>query len=458
MNAVVVVMLLSAGAAESSGFSVDGAGTAYLQPASSSSGSASLGTGTHLRLGVGYQSGAFFAEGRASLLLSYAGLGLTFQDLGSQVAVGVRWRGFVEELRVTLWPYNSVTALPVFDWANRIGVRPLDFAPAASLQLSTRVGTLWVTSRFRALQNSLKNISEIRPDVFFGLSTVLPRGFQLDARAASFQYGQVPSLGQSGVEALSDGFMVSGRLSWTWNEPVGPAMDFDLYNTDPWRFERFFVTEARVTRAALYFSLEGGGGSQVLMDPDKYATMKRQPLGWADAQLRVRVSQTRLFLTGRLHSTSLEVEPLPALPPYSAFASGSTLAPRLELLAGFDTTWRAARLTPGILVRLTRPSSVQAPRFDFQGANPPSGLAGPRTVIVYDGPMFSITPYGAQVRPLLNVKFSLKWEPVAFLMVAGELTLEKDWNDLYFDTTDGLNQPAATKFAVRGQLLLQARF
>lgn len=458
MNPVVVVMLLSAGAAESSGFSMDGAGTVFIQPASTAYGSATLSAGTHLRLGAGYEAQSLFVEGRGSFLLSYGASALSFQDLGSQLAVGVRRHGFIEEVRLTLWPFSSVTALPVFDWANRVGVRPLEFAPAASLQASTPVGTAWVTSRFRSVLNTITSAQELRPDLFFGVNTVLPRGFQLDARAAWFQYGQVPSLSQSGFEARSDGFIASGRLSWTWKEPVGPAMDFDLYASDPWRFERFFVTEPRLTRAAVYVALEGGGGSQKLMDPDKFQTLKTQPLGWVDAQLRARVAEARLFLTGRVHSTSLEVAEWTGLPPYTAFDKNSTVAPRLELLAGFDATWRAARLTPGVLVRLTRPAFVTASRFDYGGANPPVGLAGPRTVTVYDGPLLGILPYGSAVHPVMNVKFSLKWEPASFLLVAGELNLTKDWNDWYVDLTAGLNQPVPTKVAVRGQVLVQARF
>lgn len=141
-----------------------------------------------------------------------------------------------------------------------------------------------------------------------------------------------------------------------------------------------------------------------------------------------------------------------------AWANGSTVEPRLEVLAGFDTTWRAARLTPGILVRLTRAASVQAPSFDSGGGNPLPGLNGPRRVTVTDGFLIGILPRDSEVQPQLGVKFSLKWEPAAFLMVAGELNLVKDWNDGSFDTGGGLNQSRPTKLAVRGQVLLQARF
>ncbi len=456
MNSAALVMLLAA--VEPSGFWEDGAATGFLKLNSSSGEQGSVGGGAHLRASLGYDAQSFFVEGQGSFLLGFTGTQVQFQDLGSRIAVGYRSHGFLEELRLTLWPFNSVTALPVFDWANHIGLAPLEFAPALSLQASTPAGSVWVTSRFRQSLNNLTNSYEVRPDLFFGVNARLPNGFQFDARAAWFQYGQVPSLGQSGVKATSDGFVASGRFSWVWNEFVGPAMDFDFYATDPWRFERFFVPEPRITRAALWLALEGGGGAQKLVDPDTFARMKSQPLGWADVQVRARISETRLFLTGRVHTTSFEAAITPGVPPFVAFVKDSTAAPRLEALAGFDTTWRAARLTPGVLVRLTRPSYVQAQRFDFGGANPPSGFTGPRTVLLYGDNFFGLLPYGTPVKPQFAVKLSLMWAPVSFITVAGELNIEKDFNFVYLDSEAGVMQAAPTRVALRGQLLVQARF
>jgi hypothetical protein len=455
MIAAALVMVLAS--AEPSGFWEDSAATGFVRLASKGTGGSVLG-GTHLRLGLGYDAQSFFVEGRGSFQLAFDGINAPFQDLGSNLSFGYRPHGFLEELRLTLWPFNSVTALPVFDWANRIGNTPLEFAPAFSLQASTPVGAVWATTRLRRVLNNYSNTYEVRPDLFFGVNTLLPNGFQLDARAAWFQYGLIPSLAQSGIQKVSDGFVASARLSWKWNEFVGPAMDFDFYATDPWRFERFFVPETRVTRAALWFAVEGGGGAQKLIDPEVFASTKSQPLGWVDAQFRARISETRLFLTGRVHTTSFDAAITPGVPPYVAFAKDSTVAPRLEALAGFDTTWRAARLTPGVLVRLTRPSYVQSPRFDFGGANPPSGLNGPRTVLLYGDNSFGILPFGATVKPQFAVKLSLKWEPVAFITIAGELNIEKDFNSYYLDSEAGVMQESPTKVALRGQLLVRARF
>lgn len=456
MNSAALVMLLAA--AEPAGFWEDSAATGFLKLHSSSNAQGTVGGGTHLRAGLGYEATSFFVEGHGSFLLGFTGTQVQFQDLGSRISVGYRSHGFLEELRLTLWPFNSVTALPVFDWANHIGLAPLEFAPALSLQASTPAGSVWVTSRFRQALNDLTNSYEVRPDLFFGVNARLPSGFQFDARAAWFQYGQVPSLGQSGVKATSDGFVASGRFSWTWNEFVGPAMDFDFCATDPWRFERFFVPEPRLTRAAVWLAVEGGGGAQKLVDPDKFASMKSQPLGWVDAQVRARISETRLFLTGRVHTASLDAAIGPGVPPFTVFSQESTTAPRLEALAGFDTTWRAARLTPGVLVRVTQASYVKSPRFDSGGANPPPGLSGPRTVLLYGDNSFGILPFGATPKPQFTVKLSLKWEPVSFITVAGELNIEKDFNSYYLDSEAGVMQAAPTRVALRGQLLVQARF
>ena len=101
---------------------------------------------------------------------------------------------------------------------------------------------------------------------------------------------------------------------------------------------------------------------------------------------------------------------------------------------------------------------MTGPRFDYGDANPPTGLDGPHTVAVFRENRFSILPYGTKAKPELGVKFSLKWEPLVFLTVAGELNIIKNWNDAYVLDMSGAWQPLPIPAEVRGQLLVQARF
>ncbi len=442
-------------------FEFSGAITAFAIPQSLRD-NFTVAWGEHWRPGFRFASGIFFSEVRASLLLSLRWTGTMvdtsnlLEDLGSHVAVGLRPGGFVEELRLTLFPYNSVTALPVFDWANRYGVVPAAFAPAASLSLSTKVGSAFVTTRVQHRQGSLGSSPELRPELFGGVSAALPAGLALDGRVAWLQYRMVEGASAPGAGLPQFAIIVSGRLAWTLNEPVGPAMDFALYETDPRRFERFFVTEPRRTSLALTLTAEGGGGVQHLRNLSTQEDMLDRPLGWGEVQVRLRVQALRLFATGRIHSATFvqaDNENMRTFPLEMAGAD-TTTEPHLAALAGADVTWRAAKLTPGVLFNLSRPASLRRV-FDFGGANPLPGLAGPRVLLMYRDRLVPL-PGDYAGAPVLGAKFSLKWEPVGFLLVAGEVNLEHDWN-YTMEWPDSTTLREGT-FNARAQVLLQLRW
>jgi hypothetical protein len=399
VNAAVLVMVLA------SAMETDGAVTVFARPTAEAP-----NAGLHLRWRLRGDFGHFFVEGRASLMIDVDATN-PFQDLGSSLSFGFRSDTFLRELRLTLWPTNADPVLPVFDWANALG-RVSGPTPAVGLRAETSFGNLWATVRLRhptdlgwiERENPL-----LYPEVFGGSDTSLPNGFEVGMRAGWFHDGEgsksfVPEgTYNNSVHTLT----FAGRASWTHRESIGAAMDFDLYRTDPARFERFFAPETRREPFAVVLALEAGGADQssVIAGPDIRSERHRDTV-WVDLQARVRVRDVRLFLTGRLQTTNrfdfTEVR--------WGFTQddGDIGAAQLTFIGGFDWNWALVNLMPGVLLGVV---------------NTPSGFAS----------------------SVLFAKTTLKWQPVPFFIAALEVHFEQNWN-------------LAQQQSVRAQVMAQFRF
>lgn len=198
------------------------------------------------------------------------------------------------------------------------------------------------------------------------------------------------------------------------------------------------------------------GATQQLSDPQRLGFGKRQAMGWVDLQARVRLRDVRLFLTGRVQSVTPAVFDLGGLPPSIALADDQQTAPLVAGFLGADWTLRALKLTPGVLLRATRPGWIRT-RFVSGGNNPPPGL-GETIYVLPNGWMRSLG--GKTVAPLLSATLSLRWEVASFASLLPEVDVEKDLNDHTVPPSDP-RLPAASpaeQLTLRGQLLLRARF
>lgn len=455
MNAWVVgLVLAAAGSAEVEG-AVTVQGVLVRGPAS-----AGVDAAVHGRVDSSGDYGRFFVEGHASILFRSNWTGL--QDLGSRLAFGYRPVGFVQRLSLEVIPFNPAVRLASFDWANSWGV-PLvgqpGLAPLVTGIVNTRAGTAWLSGRFKVLRNSLSQLNEVVPELFAGVDLPLSLGVRLEARGAWLSNGFEASLGYLGVKLPLPGGGGGARLSWTWNEPVGPALDLHTYATDPLRFERFFVTQSHRSPFAAWIALEAGGGTQQLADAARFGLGKSQAMGWVDLQARLRLRDVRLFFTARAQSLTMAVFDRGGLPPGLAFVEGQVTSPLMAGILGADWTFRPLKLTPGVLLRATQPAWVRTPLVSTGGNNPPPGLA-PRTLYVLrDGTTGRLGP-GKAVAPFLSATVSLRWDVVSFASVVTEIDVEKDLNDYTVVTSESDLPPPTSgdQVTVRGQLMLQARF
>lgn len=459
MNAwVVVVALAAAGSTE-----VEGALTAggVLQSRQQAGAVDAL---IHGRLDVSRDFGRFFAEAHASVVFRGGGLtpGVGLSDLGSRFSVGYRPVGFVERVSLEVMPFNPLLRLPSFDWANVWG-RPTFLVqavtPVLTAELATKAFTVWLSGRFKQVLNPLSQVNELSVDPIVGLELPLPSGLKLEARFGWFSYGLNPTLGSLGLEVPLNGGGGGARLSWTWNEAVGPAIDLVTYRNDPLRFERFFASEPRRAPFAAQLTLEAGAGAEHLADPGTFGKGKTQPMAWADLQARIRLRDVRLFATARVHSVTFSVFDFHGLPPFTALDRSVTQsAPLVAGYLGADWTIRALRLTPGLLFRVTQYGWLRFPAVAPGGNNPVpgAGVGEWRTSAI--GPDLRVSTLYGEVAPFIAAKVSARWEVLSFASVVAEVDVEKDLNDYRVPVVGMGFQPQTDQITVMGQLYLQARF
>lgn len=452
MNGLVVaLMLAAAGSTEVEGAITTGGRLDQKK-------SASLLAVVHGRLDLSRKFGRFFIAGRASVLVNGSTLALGLRDLGSRLTVGYRPLGFVESVSLEVIPFSPSIRLASFDWASAWGATPENVLfPMLTGLVDTRVGSAWFGARFRAVLNEVDKVTEILPDLFFGLDVPLANGFRLEARGAYLNHGANIGFASQGIQQRLVGGGGAGRLSWTLNEPVGPPVDLVTYATDPLRFERFFVSEPRRSNVAAWVGLEGGGGAQRLADPDRFGRLKTDPMGWADLQVRLRLRELRLFGTARVQSVTLL-----AFDRLGVFAGGatprdSTATPSVTGIFAIDGLIRTLRLTPGAQLRLTQYGTLRFFQSGPLGNNPPP--QGATTVLFGPNFAFGSIPDGTPVAPVFAAKVSARWEVASFASLVGEFEVEQDFNPtLFVDSPQSISMQVVPPPHLTGQLFVQARF
>lgn len=451
---VLGLVLAAAGSTE-----LEGAATAGVLVAGRPQ-AASVSMSVHGRAEVSREFGRYFLEGHASVLFSpLGGGGSSVSDLGSRLTFGYRPLGFVERVSLEVLPFNPWLRLPSFDWANAWG-RPLfpaaSFAPVLTAEVATKAGSVWVSARFKTVQDLLSGQQVLVVEPIVVLAVPLGPAFRLEARFAWLNDGTSPALATLGVKLPLTGAGGGARLSWTLNEPVGPALDLMTYGSDPLRFERFFALERRRSPVAAQVMLEGGAAGQQLADPERFGEGKTQFMGWVDLQARVRLRDVRLFATARAQSVTLALFDMQGFVPATALTPTQETGPLIAGYLGADVTIPSAKLTPGLLLRVTRYGWLRSPLVAPGGNNP---IPGSLTHAVMVGPNGFIRFLGDRpVAPFLAATASLRWEVVSFASMVTEVQVEKDLND-YSDSGLLIVQPMSSdQLTVTAQLYLQGRF
>ncbi|MGV3622042.1 MAG: hypothetical protein ACO1OB_14565 [Archangium sp.] len=245
-------------------------------------------------------------------------------------------------------------------------------------------------------------------------------------------------------------FVASGRMEVTFGHAIAPLPDFVNYGTDPSRFERLLVTPQ--AGEAVQFSLEGGllGSHLGARSPGLPVPDVRRLDGWVDVQVRVQAGEWRLAATGRLQTWQV-------LQPIGTPTRSVDFEPRLLGLLGASWTARSIRLTPALLVGVSRRASATSGPPSFEGANPPPGLTGPR-IIVRDREDTAIYP-GTESPPKFQAGGSLTWQPIDQLVLISALDVTTGRTFVFRDSSASIAEPVEVQATtVRGQVLAQFRW
>lgn len=364
--------------------------------------------------------------------------------------------------RVRLEPFNPSMRLVTFDWANALGrlfPELTGFSPVLSAHLHAGMfeGFVWLRSTARATTDFS---ATIRPtNAFFDAMAggkVSWSVWSFEARLARFSFGPNQTQLALGVDEELSTVAAAGRASWNLSGGVDAPLDLVTYSRDPTRFDRFFTRgERHATSVGATISVEGGGGSQLLVDPLVPTRSTIQPLGYADAQVRLRFGGTRVFVTARASTFSFVLADVQGLP--AGFTNGRAPAtPSLTGFLGADHTFSRSALTPGLLLRVFRPASmVTIPGFG--GNAPPPGFTGPRTLVLEDLNKVSIFPADFTVGPRFAAKASLRWTPADALSVVGDFeALVNPTTPQFFPA--GAPLTPMVSVTTQMQLYIQARF
>ena len=332
--------------------------------------------------------------------------------------------------------------------------------PGAKLQITRDRWYAFVGMKTGLLLNNLSNVQERQYGVLAGGGVdLLPGRVRLEANGGYFSRGIVPSLAQSGVRAPVNALGGSMQLS-VFSDSILPSLDMRLYKNDPDITQRFFTPERYPGGFSYQLSLEGSGLAQTLVNPDKFAATKIQPAAAVALQARFKLDFWRFYALGLMRTLSFIQFDVPGLPPFVDFVNGSTVRPELWAAIGGDRFIPNAHLTIGLILGIQNPASVSAPRFDFGGSNPPSGLTGPRTVVVRDVNTFAILPFGEKVLPIFSVKATARWDVSDYFAVLGEVFYNRDDNRVTFlDSEANIATPVFQQPNQLGfNVVVQARF
>lgn len=407
-----------------------------------------------------FQSSLSVSAHLVALVLATPG-SLNFQDLGSSVRVQLRLADWdTEALFLELFPFDSRRVRPAFDFANQWDrpTRPTTVAPVLRLGFARHNTSVWAALRGHQQLDNRTLETGLKWTGMFGGGVLLPAGFASDLILTVADRGDIPALALMGVETLVLAAGGSARLAWQSGGGVGAALDPASYGSDPDRFARLFAAERYEVPSAAYVGLEGGVASQNLEDPDVFAQTRRTVTGFADLQARVRLGGVRLFATARFHEAGFINFAQPGIPPYRNFPAAAVTQDEVSLLLGADYRIVGLGLTPGVLVRLIRPSTVTGLRM--LGGNNPAGAIGTRVGVMRKDGTLSILPSGAQAQVELQATASLLFNRFDLLSALLLIHYGRDPNTSDFrDAVSGATEPTrALAQTWRVELLAQLRF
>lgn len=324
---------------------------------------------------------------------------------------------------------------------------------ALELRLSRRRWEAFAALKSAVVLDDLRLESSRRYALLAGGFMDVTPELRLALKGTVLNRGQVPGAGILGIEMHVPVRGASLAGAWHRGTPVGNNVDLSLYTGDPTFFERFFVPEPYPGGFGASVSLEGSLVSQGLQDPGALTPQSKTQTSTAAAlEGRVRQGSWRAHALVYVRTPGFIQADVPGIPPFQAFRSDSETQAEVSGTLSSDYHFQDWGLTPGLLVRFTRPASVHAPVL---------GLPATGQTVVFLGPnQLSFLPEGVEPKAAVTVKATARWDLGAVAGVLAEASFTHDPNRATFeDDETGIARPVVRPAnAVGFSVLLQARF
>jgi hypothetical protein len=332
--------------------------------------------------------------------------------------------------------------------------------PAVKLQLTRKRWYAFVGMKTAQLLNDLILEKETQYGALAGAGVDILPTLRLEANGGWFQKGIIPDLVSAGISAPVTAAGVSAEAVYHVGVPVGRSVDLTLYKNDPTLYDNLFAPEAYPGGLSYSVTLEGDYLRQTLEDPDVFGRTVPQNATAVALQARMKYNNLRAHVLGMYRSLSYIQFNVPGLPPYKDFPKGSKVTPEMFIAAGADYHLEKWHLTPGFILGVQRPASVQTPSTLLGGNNPPAGLEGGRTAVVRDVNQVTVLPTGKSVIPIFSAKANAKLDISNNFAAVMEVYYTYDYNRVTFrDSTSGIAEATFEKPHELGfNAILQARF
>lgn len=337
---------------------------------------------------------------------------------------------------------------------------PTTPTPGAKLEFYRGKGYAWLGTKGTELLDPKLSEPVVNYAVLGGAGyDVLPT-FRAEFNAAYISQGGNPT-----SDTLSAPVWVaggSGRLTYHRGVPVGTSIDFALYRNDPLIQERFFLPETYPGGLSYSVSLEGTYTHQALTNPDITGTTTAYPAAAGAFWLRTKYNSARLWALAEYRDLSFIEMNQPGYIPYHVYPGAAQVTPEIFGALGGDYNFPKPHLTPGLVIGLENPSSISSDlsSIGVGGNNPPLGLTGRHTIVVYNQGDQSVLPPGSGTTLVFSTKGTCRWDISDAFAAVGEAYFVVD-NDrtTFYASTSGLSEPVFQKpYQFGFNAVMQARF
>jgi hypothetical protein len=417
-------------------------------------------------------------DSEAALVMTMLDYGSTvlIQDQSSYIRLNYTpsgWTPKVEGLHLTVFPTSSDRMRLGYSYRISWGgdaifpqgtppvlgpLLPTTTAPGAKLELIRSTWYAWVGLKGTEILDPLINQPTVNYGALGGIGWDVTPTFRMEANGGYFSQGGNPE-----TSVLDAPVWVAGgsaRLSYHKGVPIGTSIDFALYRNDPLVSYTFFEPQIYPGGWSYTVSVEGTWTEQALGNPDLTGTTSTYPARAGAFWAKAKHNFDRGWLLLEARDLSFIELDQPGFIPYEVYPSDSQVTPELFAAVGFDHNFPKPHLTPGLIIGVEQPSSFSSSELPQAGNNPPLGLSGQHTVVVYDLGNQSVLPPGKGVTPVFSTKGTVRWDISKAFAMVGEVYFKIDNNQTtFYSSVTGLAEPVfATPYQLGFNGVLQARF